>query len=77
MRPYLLLLLVCCLSLVLAVPLVRPNAVNDNNRNFTWDGPRLFIIGAPKCATTSLSDLLHMHPGARTSRILFFTYALR
>lgn len=60
-----LLLLACCSLFVQidATPLVRPNAVNENNSNFTWDGPRLFIIGAPKCATTSLSDLLHSHPG--------------
>jgi len=58
----LLLLLLCYQQTARAVPLVRPNAVNENNRNFSWTGPRLFILGAPKCATTSLSDLLHTHP---------------
>ena len=40
----------------------RPNAVNEDNHNFAWSEPLFFIIGAPKCATTSLSDLLYTHP---------------
>jgi hypothetical protein len=42
------------------------------------DNPRLFIVGAPKCATSTLHDWLGQHPGVFASAVKethFFTHA--